>query len=82
MEATTPDIRYEGSDTMVGRRVVNRARFSGVVLLTAAINRQEVSELPRSDIEQRQASTGTDPTYAANVVGQVDQHRTQYECPT
>ncbi len=67
---------------MAGRRVVNRARFSGVVLLAAAINRQEVSELPRSDTQQRQASTGTDPTYAANAVGQVDQHKTQYECRT
>jgi hypothetical protein len=62
MEATTPDIRYEGSDTMAGRRVVNRARFSGVVLFAAAINRQGVSKPPRSDNQQQQTSTGTNRT--------------------
>jgi hypothetical protein len=80
LEATTPDIRYEGSDTTAGHRVVNRARISGVVLLAAAINRQEVSELPRSEIQQRQASTGTDRTYATNLAASTDQHNTEYEC--
>jgi len=75
METTTPDIRYEGSNTMAGRRVLNRARVSGVVLSATAINRQEVSELPRSNTKQQRTSTGTNRTYATQTATSADQHQ-------